>query len=74
MTELPTVDQVQTAVAHTSTAVSAIQLAWSDWAAIVLPVYLFIVQGAAAFKGFADFPGVKWLAGNWGHSTNAVGR
>ena len=70
MVDTPTPDQISGAVNATTAAVSAVKVAWSDWA-MILPWALYtLTQAAAMFKSIAGRPGGKWRAGNWGHAEN----
>ena len=73
--DIPNPDQINAAVTHTSVAVNAVKVAWSDWAPIIsaLSTILF-VQVPAMSKGLQNVPvlGPLWntIAGNWGAAKN----
>ena len=70
--DAPTPDQISGAINATSTAVNAVKTAWADWAAIIPWMLWVATQAAALVKGFADVPGITWIAGTYGHSVNKV--
>lgn len=63
-------DQLQHSVALTTAAINAVKAAWESWAWIVPLAGWIITQAAALMRGVNAIPGVKWIAGNYGHSVN----
>lgn len=63
-------DQLQHSVTATTAAINAVKAAWDSWAWIVPLAGWLITHLSALVAGVNSIPGVKWIAGNYGHSTN----
>lgn len=63
-------DNLNHSVSATTTAINAVKAAWESWVWIVPIVSTVITQLSALVSGVNSIPGVKWIAGNYGHSLN----
>jgi len=63
--------QLNQSVTATTSAINAVKAAWESWAWILPLATTIITQASALVQGVNAIPGVKWIAGNYGHATNA---
>ena len=66
-------DQMKNSITATTTAINAVKAAWDSWVWIVPVITTVVTQLSALVSGVNSIPGLKWIAGNYGHSTNAKG-
>jgi hypothetical protein len=68
---MPKAGQIESTVSGWTAAINALKAAWEGSAWLIPWITFFVTQGSALFKWPNTVPFLRFVAGNWGHATNA---